>query len=419
MGYDVNNPPPGGFKQSGWYWDPNVSQARQYWGGSFGAPTTVANPNQSGFGERVSTEVQAQSGFVAQEPKSSEEVSPYLNNFQSSMFAAANRPQRKVQTMEELKTELLPKTGAPEPLNRVSKFEELRVDQGVETLEKSLTDLKAQEEGVYATLRQRKAGEEGKPVATGVISGRVSEIEKQERENLDFVQRQINRVSNELNTKYSVISTYMNYYGLDYQDSVTRYNNEFDQNLKMYQIITGRQDAEMEAWEKDRAAASSNLTLMMNALTSGNMDYSSMSADQKVQVAKLEAQAGIPIGTMASVKIDPKANIVFQTENDGIVQIGIRNADGTISVQRYGTKISGGKTGSLEQAKQETINFPDLLVKYANTLSLEDIYKAYGQSSFGEQYGKPKEDPFEIKLLYKVAKGEMTAKEAERELRGK
>jgi len=335
------------------------------------------------------------------------------------MFAAATRPQVKVLTMEKLKTTLAPTTPYPEPLNRVEKFGELRVDQGVEALEKSLTDLKAQEEGVYATLRQRKAREEGKPVAIGVISGRVSEIEKQERENLDFVQRQINRVSNELNTKYNVVNTYMNYYGLDYQDSVTRYNTEFQQNVDMYQIITGRQDAQMEAWEKDRAAASSNLTLMMNALTSGNIDYSSMSADQKVQIAKLEAQAGIPIGTMANVKIDPKANIVFQTENDGIVQIGIRNADGTISLQRYGTKISGGKTGSLEQAKQETINFPDLLVKYANTLSLEDIYKAYGESSFGEQYGKPKEDPFEIKLLYKVARGEMTAKEAEQKLRGK
>ncbi len=33
---DINNAPAGGFKDGGWYWDPSVKQARQYWKGQFG-----------------------------------------------------------------------------------------------------------------------------------------------------------------------------------------------------------------------------------------------------------------------------------------------------------------------------------------------------------------------------------------------
>src|SRR3989304_3063767 len=105
---DVNNPPAGGFQQGGWYWDPAAGQARQYWDGGFGAPTTVADPSAAGFGERVSEETQKQSGFVAPNPTSKDQVPPYLNQFQDSMFQSANRPDIKIPTMEELKSTLLP-----------------------------------------------------------------------------------------------------------------------------------------------------------------------------------------------------------------------------------------------------------------------------------------------------------------------
>jgi len=397
---DVNNPPPGGFEEGGWYWNPSLGEAQQYWGGSFGAGTTVANPNQAGYGQRVSQEVQTQSGYVAPEPKSSGQVTPYLNQYQSNLYS--DRPEIKVPTMEELKTTLTPAGGYPEDLNRVEKFEELRTDQGVEALETTLNDLKAQEEQAYANLRIRKAGEEGKPVAMGVISGRITEVEKQERENLDFIQRQKARVVDELNTKYNVINMYMNFYGLDYQDSVNRYNTEFQQNLDMYQIIIGRQDAQMEAWEKDRANASANLTLMMNAITAGNLDYGSMSADQKVQIAKLEAQAGIPVGTMASVKMDADANIVFTTSNEGVTQIGIRNADGTISVQKYGERISSGGGATEKQqyyvnmAKDDArtgVTLSQMLQIYGGYLTSDEIYQLYNQNSM---YGTAKESPEEL-----------------------
>jgi oligoribonuclease NrnB/cAMP/cGMP phosphodiesterase (DHH superfamily) len=62
-------------------------------------------------------------------------------------------------------------------------------------------------------------------------------------------------------------------------------------------------------------------------------------------IQKLEVQSGLPPGLISSIKKDPKADIVFTTSNNGIVQVGFRNADGTIRVEQYGKKSSGGGGG--------------------------------------------------------------------------
>jgi hypothetical protein len=50
---DINHPPAGGFQNGGWYWDPSAGQARQFFGGAFGAPGVINNPGQVGFGQPV------------------------------------------------------------------------------------------------------------------------------------------------------------------------------------------------------------------------------------------------------------------------------------------------------------------------------------------------------------------------------
>lgn len=58
---DINHPPAGGFQNGGWYWDPKVGQARQYYNGAFGAANTIANPNQQGYGQPVHQTIQGNS----------------------------------------------------------------------------------------------------------------------------------------------------------------------------------------------------------------------------------------------------------------------------------------------------------------------------------------------------------------------
>lgn len=423
--------PSEGFKTGGWY------EGRQYWGGTFSEPGQIhPSSNQPGAGQTVSKEVVQQTdpanwGYIQQQrqaqglPKAQEEVTPYLNDFQDTLLKESGAPEVRIPTMEELKSELSPSIAYPGALDRVGKFEELRASYGVSDLEKQLTDLKGQEDDLYAEFREQRFTEKGKPVPLGVIEGRISEEERQYLERTDYLGRQVARITDELNTKYGIISTMMNLMGLDYQDAVGRYETEFNQNLQMYNIILGQEKEARSAYEADRAAASANLTMFYNAITSGNVNYSSLGADQKIMINKLEAQAGLPVGFMATIKMDADANILFTTSNEGITQVGIRNADGTISVESHGTRISS--TGSVSDTKnirrqfnEASVgsNFPDLVNKFASSMSLEEIYNAYANTDRGRDYGKPIENSQEIKLLYKVARGEMTPEEARAELEG-
>ncbi len=307
-------------------------------------------PGEHQPGQRVSSEVIAQTNpnnvaYVEQkrnEPTSQNAVTPFLNDFQTNLFNTSTSPAVRIPTMDELKTELEPKGGAPPLLNRIEEFEKLRTTYDVATLEKSLNDMKAQEEELVAEFRKLKGVEEGKPVALNVITGRVTEEERAYNERLDTLGRQKSRVVDELNTKYSLINTYMNFMGLDYQDAVAAYDREYKKNLDMYGIIVGREDAARSAYESDRAAASANLTMFTNLITKGNLDLSQMSADQKVLMSKLEVQAGLPPGFMSTIKKDANADIIFTTTNKGVTQVGIRNADGTVKVESYGKPTGDG-----------------------------------------------------------------------------
>lgn len=366
--------PPGGFKQGGWY------EGKQFWDGTFSQPGQINTlSNQPGAGAQVSKEVVAQTNPAnvsyleskgvnfKSAPTTKEGVTPYLNDFQDKMFnSLQTSPEVRTPTMDQLKTELAPTTEKPALLNRVSEFDKLRTQQGVADLEKSLTDLKAQEEELVAQRRVRTQTEEGKPVALNVISGRVSEVQRQENEKIDVVQRQKARVVDELNTKYSVINTYMNFMGLDYNDAVSAYDKEFTQNIQMYNIISGKEKDARSAFESDRDASRANLQIYTNLVTKGNLDISSLSSDQQLTMAKLEIQSGLPVGFMSSIKKDANADIIFTNTNKGVTQVGIRNADGTVSVQSYGTPTGGG--GDDDLTNTQTRSYTSSALKILNEI---------------------------------------------------
>ena len=398
--------PSGGFQEGGWY------EGRQYIGGSFSQPGQIhPQSTQQGAGQQVSKEVISQTSpgnvayideqrkkAITQQPQTKEDVAPYLANFQDSLFKTASAPETKIPTMEELKTELAPDIDRPDILNRTEEFENLRAKYGVTDLEKSLTDLKAQQDDLYASLREQKFTEEGKPVAMGVISGRISEEERQYNERADYIGRQVARVTDELNTKYNVINAYMNFMGLDYQDAVKAYDSEFQSNLQMYDIITGAKKEARSAYEYDQTAARANLQIYMNAVTSGNIDYGSLSTDQKLMVQKLEVQSGLPVGFMSSLKMDKDADILFTTSNEGVTQVGFRNADGSISVESYGTRVPGKQSDS-DELKVATSDMArtlnelggsDFLVSPEEWKEARSVWitAGYGAEVFDEEFAK-------------------------------
>ena len=261
----------------------------------------------------------------------------------------------------------------------------------------------------------------------GVIQGRISEEEQAAAERLDTIGRQKSRIVDQLNTTYSLINMYMTNMGLDYQDATAQYNTEFNNNLKMYDIITGKERAARSDFESDRAMASANLTTYTNAIMSGNLTYSSLSSDQKSMITKLEVQSGMPVGFISGLKMDPGANILFTTSNEGITQVGVRNEDGSISVESYGTRIDGKSTSDKVNTRQRfeestasgNYTFPDLVEEYATEgMNLDAIYAAYANTDMGKEFGIPTESRRAMRLTWEVAHGDISEDEARDELLG-
>lgn len=305
--------------------------------------------------------------------------------------------------------------GVPQPISRVEEFERLRTEMGVADMESYLVDLKAQEEFLYAELRARTGRERGEPIPQGVIEGRIGEIERQQMERIDTIRRLKQTVTDQLNVAYGVISTYINYMGADYQDAVNAYNDEFQRNIQIYNLISGAKQAQVEEArfrtqlqidqiQNQQNIASANLQTMMNAITSGNLSYNDLPAEQQSMIRKLEVQAGLPAGFTEGLKMNPNDQVLFQTSNEGITQVGFIQPDGSVRVEEYGRRISSGGGGS---DKLTEADYRDYLVEdvrgYAN---LDSVMKFYGTYL----------EPSEILRLYNTNSPFGVATESEDEL---
>lgn len=218
------------------------------------------------------------------------DLSSGLEKYQQSVYGASSNPEVRDSIINQIE----PEGGMPDTVDWSDMYDEWRDDLGVSGLEDNLNTLNDQLQMEMDITEERTLDAEGKPVAMGVISGRVTEIERQQNTRIRGITRQIDSISNQLNTAYNVIQTYMQFERMEYQDAMDRYNTEFSNNLKMYELTMAEMD-------RNTQMARANLTLFTNAITEGNMDYNSLSPDQKAFISKLEVQSGLPIGFIGSL----------------------------------------------------------------------------------------------------------------------
>jgi len=341
--------PAGGFQDLGWY------SGRQYIGGTLSEPGVIhPSSPQSGAGQAVSKEVVQQTNpanwdYIQSEktkatatPTTPAELSSTLDKFQATTFASANTSAPKIATMEELKATLAPTAPAPTPLNRVAEYTKLQETYKTADLEKSLNDLKAQEDEAVAALRQQTQAERGKPVAQGVIEGRVSEETRIAQENLDFIGRQKTRVVDELNTKYNIINTYMNLIGLDYNDAVSRYDSDFAKNIQIYGIIQKQGEAALTQHNIEVNNAKANLQIYANAISAGNLNVNSLTGDQKLMLNKLEIQSEMPVGFISNLGMSAKDRLFAVSDDKTQAWVLDENNHMTVVQTGLRAKVGGG-----------------------------------------------------------------------------
>lgn len=245
-------------------------------------------------------------------------------------------------------------------------YETLRQQYNVDDLEASINEYDAQEQDIQARLRERIDIEEGKPVALNVISGRVSEAEKQEFRRLDEIGRAKSRAINQLQTANNVIETTMNLRKMDYDVAKGEYDSKFSQNIQLFNVIKGV--AEFDISEEERASdnARANLQIIYDSIQEGGLKVEEADAKTISKIHTLELEAGLPQGfyeSIAAVKPDAKVLSTTTRTTGGVkyADVVYKNPDGSLSTQsvRIGAAGSGG--GSGDGVSLPAVSFDDYI----------------------------------------------------------
>ena len=255
---------------------------------------------------------------TAPAPQPARDINQFLSKYQDEIMASVQqKPEVRQRSAEEIKALVEPSVGLPKPVDWAKMYGGYREEQGVSELEQFVTDISAQEEDLYAGFRQQRTTERGKPVALNVIEGRIGEEERAYLERADYLGRQKKRAVDELNTKYSLINQLMSFERMTYEDTVERYESEFNRNIQMYDIIRGEERDALSDYELSIDRAKANLTVFANAVTAGNISWDDMDDNQKVLVSKLEAQSGMPLGFISNLKMSPSDRLAAFNEKTG------------------------------------------------------------------------------------------------------
>lgn len=267
------------------------------------------------------------------EVKTAEEFDQFANAQAESLLQQATQsgsaPPTRSQstglgTTDDFLNEILQGGGdkAPAPYNAEQKLAEVRGKYGVDPLEQELAALDKEAFDIKAIMRANVGFEQGKAVGLGVMSGRISEEEKQANIRLDAINSQKTIIANQLQQKYGVIDGIMKASQLDFENATKAYEQEFDRVVTTTNLLRGLRSDQISMEEKARDDARSNVTIVTNALSSGALTWDSLDPATKASYAKLEAQAGLPIGTIQSFTAKPSKDWQMQTILPGIDQSG-------------------------------------------------------------------------------------------------
>jgi hypothetical protein len=353
-------------------------------------------------------------------PTVKEQLQPYLDNYQKAIVneqAAKNSPFKSDQEIfQGVQQAVMPTAPAPVAPKLTDLYQKLRSDNDVQTLETTLSDLKAQEDELQAGLRQTRTSERNKLVSTSVIAGRIGKAEQQAMEEIDFIGRQKTRVNDELQMRYGVISTMMDLTQKDYENASRDYNDQFNRNIQVYNVfraekqtitdqrnkeidraVQERQRAEDKAFEassmmvkferedavRREDAARSNLQIYANMVKSGNLDMKSLSSTTKAAIAKMEVSSGLGLGFLSKLRADnPNGEVKSMTTREGAdgvkyADVIVQNPDGSLKVNTMslGSYRVASSSSEEKSADKERESFQKDAKDYADKVGSGDLTK--------------------------------------------
>ena len=175
-------------------------------------------------------------------------------------------------------------------------FLDQRTKLGVGEMETKLAGLDAKLEQLDADYASAVEGEEGRLVSMSQVQRRQSaEGIAYQRARRDMVAER-DSVANQLNTKYGVIKSMVDFAGMDYDNAQQNYQTQFNSSLQLINLVKGIENEAKDNQEKAVDNARANATIMYNLLKEGNVKYDSLDASAKADIKNLEMMAGLPTG---------------------------------------------------------------------------------------------------------------------------
>jgi hypothetical protein len=333
---------------------------------------------------------------------SPQNVTQYLNSYQDQALEALN-PVKIREGIANLMTTLKPTMPEPTAINRVDIRGRLNEENGIGALEGIVNELQAEENDLISRKRGRTTAEMDKTASLNVISGRVGEVERQENERLDVILRTKGQAIDQLKTRYTIVQQIMQDTEMDYQDAVKRYDSEYNRNFEMSKFVYAQAKDKIEFGFKERDDARANLQIYYNAITEGGLNINSVSPEQRLEMNRLEAKAGLGIGFLAGVsaaqdgmkmhsvtqRVDPNGNRyadVLYVDRNGAMKIESKmlGKEYVAGLHSADARSGGATTDKAAQAREARINsfygsLKDPKANVASSAQQENNYRANGK----------------------------------------
>ena len=240
----------------------------------------------------------------------------------------------------------------PSRVDYVKEYEDFRNKYQVEPLEAQLSQVDKQIADLQGSYDTTITKQEGRLASRGAITDMEKKIGRDYIDRLNALNREKQVLVNQLNMKYDTINTLMKLSRESYLDSLGQYDRKYKEYQDLYNMFykeRAYEDTQEERLKKDALA---NLGVVTDTLTDAVKNGSITSLKDlddttKLQIRKLETQAGLPAGFIDKVievakPITESGGKVIKTvaNDDGsVVSVLIQEPDGSIGVKKINTGV--------------------------------------------------------------------------------
>lgn len=253
--------------------------------------------------------------------------------------------------MDQINEAITPDAEDPEAPDYEQELRDLRTEYGIGKLEDRLSKLNKQLNDAYATRDQRIRAEQDKTVATNVIAGRVGEVEQQEMDRIAAIERSINVVQDQLNTKYDVVNSLMDAKELDYTTAQKAYDSKMNEKIQLFNQARGIQEQLKTEEQRQVDNARASAEILMDGYRRAGKTFADLTVSQQTSLKKLAVQSGFdPDFYKTALDVAPEKEILTHVISDDKSYATMIYKDGTTNTiptgQPAGSNDSaGGSSG--------------------------------------------------------------------------